>query len=95
MNNKIVYSLEEEEVNTVERLFHEKQMHEAVIAELVNSNPSFSVRDTTIYKELLDITKDYHRTIDDIIKKYTDGKYSSSSRWSFKFKEAELEITTD
>lgn len=90
---KINYTLTEEEVIKVERLFHEKSMHEAIITELINTNPNLSVRSLPIYEELFTIRKEYTEYVDSLIKKYTGGKYGSNDKWSIQFREAQLVIT--
>lgn len=91
----IDYNITEEETLKIERLFHEKTMHESIIAELVNTNPAMSIRDTNIYNELIDIAREYHSTMDSLIKKYTDNKYGANAKWSVLFKERILRIAVN
>lgn len=89
----VKYTITEDESIKVERLFHEKNMHNAIITELINTNPNTEVRELPIYKELIDIARDYHRTVDDLIKKYTNGEYDTSKvNWSITFKDCSLSV---
>lgn len=90
--NEKIYNLTDEDVNKVEALFTDMNMHKSIISEIVQTNPTMNVNDTQAYSELLVINKKYNDAIADVIDKYTEGKYDLDSNWHIKFRDKILII---